>query len=149
MPAGRLGKIAPSEADWPDIKRGAAVATALGEADAGQAVVVQQGIVLAIEAVEGTDAMIARSATLKRDGYGGVLVKIAKPQQDKRVDLPTIGLDTVLGAERAGLMGIAIEAGSALLLDREQVIAAADKAGIFVYGIDLARLLEGSNSDGR
>ncbi len=142
MPAGRLGKHTPAEADWLDIRRGAEVAVALGKADVGQGAVVQQGIVLAVEAAEGTDAMLSRAASLKREGGGGVLVKVAKPQQDKRVDLPTIGLDTVLSAANANLKGIAVEAGSALLLDRAKVIAAADECGLFVYGIDLNRLFQ-------
>lgn len=142
MPTGPLGKYAPEPEDWRDIRRGAVVASALGKVDVGQGVVVQQGIVLTVEAVEGTDAMLKRAADLKREGAGGVLVKVAKPQQDKRVDLPTIGLDTVLGAAQAGLKGIAVEAGSALLLDKAQVITAADERGLFVYGIDLARLLQ-------
>ena len=147
MPAGRLGMHAPQASDWRDIRRGAEVAIALGRADVGQGAVVQQGIVLAVEAVEGTDAMMRRAADLRRDGDGGVLVKVAKPQQDKRVDLPTIGLDTVRGAAESGLKGIAVEAGSALLLDKAQVIRAADEAGLFLYGLDLSRLFQDAQSD--
>ena len=81
-----------------DIQRGIAVARALGAVDVGQGCVVQQGIVLAVEAAEGTDAMLARCAGLARPGPGGVLVKLVKPGQDRRTDLPTIGPDTIRGA---------------------------------------------------
>ena len=135
MPAGTLTRTRPDDGHWRDIARGAAVANALGAADVGQGVVVQQGIVLAVEAIEGTDAMLARAGSLRRDGPGGVLVKLAKPGQDMRVDLPTVGLETVKGAIGAGLCGIAVEAGAALLLDRQLMLAAADDAGLFVTGI--------------
>lgn len=139
MPAGQLGVIAPDAMAWEDIRRGVEVSVALAPADVGQSVTVQQGIVLTVEAIEGTAAMLQRAGCLRREGPGGVLIKIAKPAQDRRVDLPTIGLDTVKGAAAAGLRGIALEAGNGLLLDRERVIAAADAANIFVYGIDLSR----------
>ncbi len=139
MPPGQLGAVAPDPMAWEDIRRGVEVSVALAPVDVGQSVTVQQGIVLTVEAIEGTAAMLRRAGCLRREGPGGVLVKIAKPEQDRRVDLPTIGLDTVKGTAAAGLRGIALEAGNGLLLDREQVIAAADAANIFVYGIDLAR----------
>lgn len=134
---GPVGRLEPDELATSDIRRGVAVARALGVADAGQGVVVQQGIVLAIEAIEGTDAMLSRAGLLRRAGLGGVLVKIRKPQQDWRIDLPTIGVDTVQRAAEAGLRGIAIEAGGALMLDRPAMAAAADAAGLFVIGIDV------------
>ncbi len=81
----------------------------LGAADVGQGCVVQQGLVLAVEAIEGTDAMLLRAGALRRDGIGGVLVKLVKPGQDKRADLPTIGPDTVRHAAAAGLRGLAFE----------------------------------------
>lgn len=140
MPAGQLGNAAPDDAAWRDIRRGINVAEALGEADVGQSIVVQQGIILAVEAVEGTDAMLARAADLKRDGVGAVLVKISKPGQNERVDLPTIGPDTIRAAQAAGLRGIAVQAHSAILLDRDETVRAADSAGLFVYGIDLNRV---------
>lgn len=135
-PSGQLGRVAANEAARTDIARGVAVLRAMGAVDVGQAVVVQQGLVLGVEAIEGTDALLARVATLARDGQGGVLVKLAKPQQEKRVDLPTIGLATVQGAAGAGLVGIAAEAGRSLFLDRAETIAAADAAGLFLLGID-------------
>lgn len=133
-PAGQLGRVAPSEQDRADIARGVAVARQLGLADVGQAVVVQQGMVLGVEAIEGTDALIARCGALKRGGGGGVLVKLCKPQQDRRFDLPTIGPDTVAAVQAAGLAGIAIDAGASLLIDRDKAMAMADAAGIFVIG---------------
>ena len=115
--------------------RGFDVAKILGQADVGQAVIVQHGLVLAVEGIEGTAALIRRSATLKRKGGGGVLIKVAKPQQDRRVDLPTIGPDTIQALYDAGFKGVAVEAGSALIAGMDQVISLANKLGIFVMGV--------------
>jgi hypothetical protein len=134
-PDGPLGEHRPDDAALADIAHGVRVARALGALDIGQAAVVQQGIVLGVEASEGTDALLARCGPLRREGRGGVLVKIAKPGQERRADLPTIGVRTVAAAATAGLCGIAVEAGSTLLMDRAAVIAAADAAGLFVVGI--------------
>jgi DUF1009 family protein len=134
-PEGVYGTSVPDAQAHADIARGVAVARALGAHDVGQAAVVQQGIVLGVEAVEGTDRLLQRCAELRRGGVGGVLVKVRKPQQDGRVDLPTIGLRTVTGAVAAGLRGIAVEAGGALVVDRPAVARAADAAGLFVMGI--------------
>jgi len=135
VPDGPFGAVLPDDAALRDIERGFEVAQALGFADVGQGVVVQQGIVLAVEAVEGTDAMLARAGELRRDGPGGVLVKVAKPQQERRIDLPTIGEATVRNAVASGLRGIAVEAGAALVVDRAAVATAADAAGVFVVGV--------------
>jgi DUF1009 family protein len=135
-PAGLLSKTAPDAQAGTDIARGTAVIHALGRADVGQACVVQQGIVLAVEAIEGTDAMVARAGTLQRPGPGGVLVKLSKPGQDRRADLPMLGPGTLRAAAAAGLRGVAFEAGGALLADRAQTIAAADEAGLFLVGIE-------------
>ena len=129
-------RMQPDETAHADIRRGLEVARALGRLDAGQGAVVQEGVVLAIEAAEGTDAMLSRCASLKRDGPGGVLVKARKPQQDDRLDLPTIGCTTVAAAAAAGLRGIAVEAGAALIVDRPKVIEAADRAELFVISLD-------------
>ncbi len=135
-PTARFGAHRPDDASaQADIAHGVRVARALGALDVGQAAVVQQGIVLGVEASEGTDALLARCGPLRREGRGGVLVKIAKPGQDRRADLPTIGARTVAAAAAVGLSGIAIEAGSTLLMDRAAVVAAADAAGLFVVGI--------------
>jgi hypothetical protein len=135
-PGGLLSRTAPDAAALADIARGVAVTRALGAADVGQGCVVQQGIVLAVEAIEGTDAMLARAATLRRPGPGGVLVKLVKPGQDRRADLPTIGLRTIHAAAEAGLRGVAFEAGGTLLAEREAMVAAADAAGLFLLGVD-------------
>jgi len=131
-PEGLLGRHAPPPEAEADILRGVAVGRALGAADVGQAVVVQQGLVLGVEAIEGTDALIARCGRLRRDGSPGVLVKLAKPGQEKRADLPTIGVTTVEGAAAAGLGGIAIEAGLTLMPERAATIEAADRLGLFL-----------------
>lgn len=136
-PSGLYGRTHPDEQAKADIDRAVAVARALGALDVGQAVVVQQGIVLGVEAIEGTDAMLQRCKELRRQGPGGVLVKLCKPGQDRRTDLPTIGTTTVLKASEAGLRGIAVEAGRALVLGRRAVAAEADRLGLFVQGIEL------------
>ena len=118
-----------------DIQAGFTMAKELGRLDIGQAVVMQQGIVLGVEAIEGTDALLERCKKLRRKGRGGILVKTCKPQQDKRLDLPTIGVRTVARAYEAGLEGIVVEAGASIVLDRAEVADAADKVGIFVLGM--------------
>lgn len=135
--AGALGRYHPDEAAQRDINRGIAVLKALAPVDVGQAVVVQQGLVLGVEAIEGTAALIARCGDLKRDGEGGVLVKLSKAEQDDKIDLPSIGPDTIAQAKRAGLAGIAIEAKRSLLLDRTRTLQDADAAGLFLIGIEL------------
>lgn len=137
-PAGPVGRLRPDAEAERDIARAVEVARALGALDVGQGAVVQQGIVLAVEAIEGTDDMLARCASLARPGPGGVLVKVKKPQQDRRLDLPTMGVTTVENAARAGLRGIAVEAGGTLLVDRAAVAEAADRLGLFVVGIAVA-----------
>ena len=135
-PEGVLTRVQPDATASADIQRGIAVVAALGTVDVGQGCVVQQGIVLAVEAIEGTDAMLARAAALSRPGPGGVLVKLVKPGQERRADLPTIGPATVASAAAAGLRGIAFEAGGTLLAEREATIAAADAAGLFLIGVN-------------
>ncbi|MAL40330.1 MAG: UDP-2,3-diacylglucosamine pyrophosphatase [Thalassospira sp.] len=132
---GVLGTIKPDDQALSDARHGLRVARILGQADVGQGCVVQQGFVLALEAIEGTDEMVRRSANYRRDGVGGVLVKSSKPQQDKRLDLPAIGLTTVEEAHKAGLRGIALLAGGTMIIDRSAVIERADRLGMFVIGI--------------
>ena len=134
---GVYSRTIPSAQDTADIKRGVAVARKLGEADVGQAVVVQQGLVLAVEGIEGTDALIHRSKELRRKGGGGVLVKVAKPQQDRRADLPTIGPNTVQSVSEAGLAGIAVQSDSVLFSEAEKAIKLANQLGIFIVGVDI------------
>lgn len=142
---GPLGAIEPDQDDWKDIEIAAAAAVALGRLDVGQGAVAVGGRVVALEGPEGTDAMLARVAGLRTEGRisarrRGVLVKLCKPQQDLRADLPSIGASTIEGARAAGLAGIAIEAGRALVLERSATISQANEAGIFVTGIDRAFL---------
>ncbi len=135
-PSGVLTAVTPDAQAMADIGRGIQVARLLGSADVGQGCVVQQGLVLAVEAIEGTDAMLARAGALRRDGIGGVLVKLVKPAQDMRADLPTIGPQTVRHAAAAGLRGLAFEAKATILADREACLAAANAAGLFLLGLD-------------
>lgn len=132
LTSGRLGALDAPEALSPDIDRAFAVARAIGRLDVGQAAVCAAGRILAVEAADGTDAMLRR---LMGRGRGGVLAKAPKPGQDRRIDLPVVGPRTVRLAAEAGLAGIAGEAGQVLVLDRDGVIAAADAAGLFVIGV--------------
>ncbi len=137
--AGKLGAKEPSADDHTDIEAGFRVVDALGRLDVGQAAVVVKGHVLAVEAAEGTDEMLARCAELRRAGQGrleraGVLVKAPKSGQEERVDLPTIGPETIKGAAAAGLAGIAVAAKHVLIADRAATIAAADAHELFIFG---------------
>lgn len=132
-PAGQLGAVVPGEDDWRDIRAGIAAARKLGAEDKGQAVVAALGEAVGLEDQNGTDALLLRMAA-EPMARGGVLVKCLKPGQERRVDLPTIGTDTVAYAKRAGLRGIAVEAGSALIVDRRATISAADAAGLYLIG---------------
>lgn len=143
-PRGVLTRAAPDAQAMADIERGIAVARALGAVDVGQGCVVQQGLVLAVEAAEGTDAMLSRCGALARTGPAGVLVKLVKPGQDRRADLPTIGATTIANAAAAGLRGVAFEAEGTILADRDALIAAADAAGLFVLGLDPGTIHKGS-----
>lgn len=139
---GPLGAHVPSPDDVRDIDKAVQAALKLGELDIGQGAVSVGGRVVALEGVEGTDQMLERVAGLRQEGRisarrRGAIVKLCKPHQDMRADLPTIGPSTVTSAKKAGLAGIAIEAGRALILDEDALVAAADEAGIFVFGIDV------------
>ncbi len=142
---GPLTTHLPDETARADIARGIGVAQALGVADVGQCCVVQQGLVLGVEGIDGTDALLARCAGLRRPGPGGVLVKLVKPRQDVRADLPVIGPETVRNAAAAGLRGIAIEArheiAGTLVLDRAETAAAAEAAGLFLLALRPAEYL--------
>lgn len=131
---GELGKTAPSDAAKDDIKKGIEVLRSLSKMDVGQAVVVQGGMVLGIEAAEGTDDLIKRCQGLQRPGDGAVLVKMRKIGQESRADLPAIGPVTVDNAAAAGFSGIAVEANGTLILEHDLSKTKADKAGIFLYG---------------
>jgi DUF1009 family protein len=141
VPVGALTRIQPGDAFAADIDKGRAVLQALGPFDIGQAVVVIDGHVVAVEDIEGTDGLLARVSRLReqrrirsRVGHG-VLVKAPKSGQDLRFDLPTIGPRTVAGTAAAGLAGIAVTAGHTLIAESQETIAAADQAGLFVAGV--------------
>lgn len=138
-PEGLIGTIEPDAQAQADISRGLEVAQVIGSLDIGQAVVVQGGVVLGVEALEGTDALIDRVGKLKQNGPGGVLVKVCKPQQESRVDLPTIGVRTVEKIAQAGLRGIAVETGASLMLYRKEVARRANELGVFVLGISVGK----------
>jgi len=135
-PAGVLGARRPSAEQERDIRFGWPVAKALGALDVGQSVVVQGGAVLALEAVEGTDAAIERGSRLADARRGVVVVKVAKPKQDPRFDVPTVGLDTLRTLAKGGGGALAVEAGATLVLEREALIAEADTQGIALVGVD-------------
>lgn len=138
--AGPMSAVAPKKADWRDIEAGAEAARAIGALDIGQAAVAIGGRAIALEDVEGTDGLLERVRGLRSHGRlagkaRGVLVKYSKPGQELRVDLPTIGPNTVIGAHAAGLAGIAVEAGHTLVLDLANVASEADRLGLFVIGL--------------
>lgn len=144
VPDGRLGRHAPGADDLTDIAIAFALLGKLGPFDIGQAAVVAAHRVVAVEAAEGTDRMLARIAELRRDGLlrlprgVGVLVKAPKPEQDHRFDLPSFGVRTVEAAAAAGLAGIALQAKGVLTVDLQQTIRAADRAGIFIVGMPVS-----------
>ena len=138
--AGHLAGPAPGARDLEDAARAADILMALAPLDVGQGAVVAGGLVLGIETVQGTDAMLefvgATPAALRR-GAGGVFVKASKRGQELRVDMPAIGPDTIARAAAAGLRGIVLEAGRVLILERARTVAACDSAGIFLLARDL------------
>jgi UDP-2,3-diacylglucosamine hydrolase len=134
-PEGPMTVLLPDGEALRDIALGVEVAERLGDLDIGQAAVVQQGLVLGVEAIEGTDALMQRCAALRRAGRGAVLVKVKKPGQERRADLPTIGPDTIRVAAASGIAGIAVHAGQCLIIERAEVVAAAERAGLFLIGV--------------
>lgn len=145
-PEGAWGAIAPTPAQLKDITKGATIAHAIGAFDIAQGVVVADGHVLALEAAEGTDEMLKRVAALPEALRGapgsrrGALVKRPKPIQERRIDLPTVGMRTIAGAAAAGLAGIAVEAHGALAVRRAEMITEADRLGLFLYGFTRAEV---------
>ena len=136
---GFLTRRKPSTAQWRDIKFGWHIAKEMGRLDVGQTVVVNDTAVIAIEAIEGTDQAIRRSGTLCRRG-GFTVVKVAKPQQDRRFDVPTIGLDTIQTMYEAGGRVLAVESQQTILLDADDVIALADRLGITIVALNADEL---------
>ena len=141
-----LTLVQPSERQYKDIDKAFETALVVGKLDAGQGAVVCRGVILAIEAAEGTDAMLARCAELPENVRGsaddrdGVLVKAKKPNQERRTDLPVSGVETVVRAAKAGLAGIALEAEHALVLERSEVVEKANALGLFIVGIDIPKM---------
>jgi DUF1009 family protein len=144
MPEGFLGAVEMSKEHRSDSEKACRIAREIGSLDIGQGAIVCRGLVLAVEAQEGTDAMLQRAALLppaligSQNARAGVLAKMVKPGQERRVDLPTIGLRTVELAAKAGLAGIVVEGKECFVLERDNVIAAADKYGLFIAGLPSA-----------
>ena len=136
-PHGVLGKIKPNAKMKSSIKRGVEVSQAIGGMDIGQAIIVQQGIIIGVEGIEGTDELISRCKAYLRKGEGGILVKTCKPQQDKTLDLPTIGPDTISRAAECGLVGIVAEAGKSILTDADLMSEMVDRNKMFFIGVDI------------
>jgi hypothetical protein len=138
---GALGAITPNDEHRADIEKAFRIVHALGALDVGQAAAVCEGLALAVEAAEGTDAMLVRIGTLRESLRGtagknrGVLVKALKPTQDAKTDMPVVGVQTMKNAAAVHLAGIAVEAGMALILDKQAVAAQADRLGLFVIGV--------------
>ncbi len=141
MPEGVLGAVQPSDRDRNDIARGIALLHATSPFDIGQAVVVAANHVLAIEAAEGTDALLARVAEMRESGRihstrgSGVLVKAPKAGQDRRFDLPSIGPQTIAGIAHAGLAGLAVAAGGTVIAEPDEIVKAANREKVFLAGV--------------
>ena len=131
---GVMGKHAPNQVALDNISLGIEVAQTLGSLDIGQSVIIQENVVIGVEAAEGTDSLIQRCRKLLKEGSPGVLVKVKKPNQDPRADLPTIGVNTVKISFESGLSGIAVVANSTLIIDYDSVINEANSLGLFIYG---------------
>lgn len=136
---GCLTNIKPNDTDKADLIRAIEITEKLGQVDIGQAVVVAQGICLGVESIQGTDALLnfvaqtAEPFRLHTDGAMGLLYKAAKQSQDRRVDLPSIGADTIRNAHRAGLAGVVLEANNTLILGLDETIEVANKLGLFLW----------------
>ncbi|MFV0430790.1 MAG: lipid-A-disaccharide synthase [Alphaproteobacteria bacterium] len=142
--SGMIGHIYPSLQSFEDTKKAFDIAKEIGRLDIGQACIVNEGRVVAVEALEGTDRMLERTACMKDQSHGGVLLKAAKPNQEMRVDMPSIGLKTLYNAQKAGLKGVALEAGAALILEPETIAAKADELGLFLMGVNEASFTDKS-----
>ena len=133
-PAGVLTAEQPGERERADLEYGLTIAREIGRLDIGQTVVVKDGVVVALEAIEGTDACILRAGKLTSQ-EGAVVVKVAKPDQDMRFDVPAVGVRTIETLKDAGVKTLGVEAGRTLLLEPERLVAAADQAGIVIVGL--------------
>ena len=139
-PEGPFGSLLPDSVDTIDIRLALEAALEIGAQDIGQGAIARGGVVIAREDVEGTDAMLSRVSSLPTGERSGVLVKVSKPGQEKRADLPIIGVHTVRAAAAAGLRGIAVQAGAALVIGYDDVVVAADACGLFVTGINPGKI---------
>lgn len=135
LPLGVATTIAPDAIALRDIEIGKEEAKRLGFADLGQAVIVEGGVVLGLEEVDGTDALIKRCSAIKKHKKAGVLVKVMKPIQDTRLDIPVIGVDTVKSIAKSGLVGIAIEADKVIVIGMESTLQLANELGVFIVGV--------------
>lgn len=142
--AGAISEHEPNTQELADIALGAQAAHTIGQLDIGQSVIVQNGQIIGVEGLEGTDRLISRCAEFMEPGKA-ILVKMKKPGQDERVDLPTIGLNTIKMANTHKLAGIAVEAGGTLIADFEQTISLANESHLFIYG---ATVEESAENDG-
>lgn len=131
-PVGALTQVVPTEPQWRDIRRGIEVAQAIGRWDIGQSVIIKSGIVLAVEAIEGTDATITRGGS-----RGAVVVKVSKPHQDLRFDVPAVGPETVRVCAAAGVAVLALEARKTLLLEKDDLVREADANGLCLIGVGI------------
>lgn len=133
--AGVLTRRPPSDSELRDVEFGWQMAKEMGRLDVGQSVAVKESATLAVEAIEGTDQCISRAGTLCRAG-GWTLVKVAKPQQDMRFDVPTVGIDTINNLHNAGARVLALEAGKTIVIDQDDVVALADRYGMTILAVD-------------
>jgi DUF1009 family protein len=132
---GNITKVKIPTHSLDDIKNGTKILKGIANFDVGQSLIIQNGLVLGVEAAEGTDELIKRCGEIKqKEGEPPILIKISKPKQDRRVDLPCIGPSTVENAHQYGIKGIVAEAGSTLILDQKNTIKIANKLGVFIYG---------------
>ncbi len=132
---GAIGNIKPTEKELKDIEYGKHVATEIGKLDIGQAAIIQNNTTLGVEGIDGTDELINRCAHSQYGGKGAILVKMKKPDQDRRIDLPSIGPLTIERLHEKAYRGVALDAGNSLIIDKEATLAKADALGIFIYGI--------------
>jgi DUF1009 family protein len=134
---GNLTKLKPSKTALNDIKKGVKILKSVSEHDVGQALVIQAGLVLGVEAAEGTNELMKRCGEIRQKDAeeGPVLIKICKPQQDTRVDLPCIGPKTIEIAKEYGFSGIVLEAGKTLILNHDETIKLANSSGVFICGV--------------
>ncbi|MBE7637564.1 UDP-2,3-diacylglucosamine diphosphatase LpxI [Sneathiella sp. P13V-1] len=134
--SGPLNDIIPSSDQLGDIEKGSVICRQIGALDIGQAIVIRKGYVLAVEAAEGTEKLLNRCEDLSWESQAGVLVKLPKPGQNLKADMPTVGLDTLQQMKSANLSGLVIEAGNTIILDREEFLKKANTLGLFIYAIE-------------